>query len=504
MAKMTEIEDDGIQLPFSHIKQSAFLGHLIVNEKFYKMCAPRIKPQWFLLERHRQIYELLIDFIKTYKIFPRGHEFSNCPKLMLMEPSERSRIQAVINQSIMETSQVRLEAIKPELTEWLHTNILMQAMHAASDSFNAKDVKATHTKLMAAVKEVSETSFEQGDEITFANFDEYLAETQKERKKALTTGLKMLDKAMLEGNAEGALLYGDTTIVMSPVNVGKTSFLVTTMCHNILRGKDVLFMTHEGSPAEIRLKILSNMLKMPGSRILDCYKTEEGERRLRSVTQMLEKHLKYIPYNKAGGMFIERVTPIIRSTQEEWISSHNGKGFDLLVSDYPAILSTEMAMKGNLAKREQDRIVYDTYVQLALEYKFHALLAIQTNREGSKINKGLTGEGRALEMEDVKESWDPMAEASNVLTLNRPPWAEQKNILMINLAKTRSNARGIVVIAKTNYSCSLTHSDELGGIIDKGGHGDFEEIANGLLERYVESKHEVPKAPKPEITKEEL
>ncbi len=385
-----------------------------------------------------------------------------------MEPAKRGLILAYITKAIVDTQQIRIDAIKPELTEWLHSVILMKGMSEAQDLFNKQQIKECHSKLMIAVKEVQTTSFDRGQAVTFNNFQEYLSKAGEERLEALTTGLDVLDKQLLKGTTGGGLQKGDTTIIMAPVNIGKTTCLITMACANILKSKDVFFMTHEGRPEDIRLKILSNILQCPIDLIFDYYRDPAKLAKLTAVTALIEKHLKYIPYNKAGGMTIEEVVPIIRSTQEEWMANHDGKGFDLLVSDYPAILTTELARKGTLQKRNMDQVVYNNYIQLALEYKFHSLLAIQTNREGSKINKHMGGDNRLLVMEDVKESWDPMAEASNVLTLNRSPQAINKGLIIYNVAKCRSNTAGVAVYAKSNFASNITHSNELGGFAYQG------------------------------------
>jgi replicative DNA helicase len=484
---MEENREEERVLPFSSLKQNALLGHLLINERFFKIVYLKILPNWFLSERNAQIYKMLVGYHKKYGSFPKEHEFLNSPEMMQLDPKERAIISSYIARNIMETQQIRLDSIKPELTEWLHSVILMKGLGEAKAFFNKQDIKQCHAKLMSAVKEVTDTTFDSGEQITFSNYREYLKEQQKEREHCITTGLKALDSALLKDANDGGLLYKDTTVVMAPVNEGKTTFMITVAAHNILQGKDVLFMTHEGNPKDIRLKFISNMLKVESHVIFSMYQTEDGCRKLDAVTSMLEKHLKYVPYNKAGQMFIERVVPIVRINQEDWASLHAGKGFDLLCSDYPALLTTEMALKGHLPKREQDRIVYDNYVQLAIEYGFHSLVAIQTNREGSKINKGLSGEGRMLEMEDVKESWDPMAEASNVITLNRPPDAARKGLLMMNLAKTRSNEKGVVILAKSDYGKNMTHSNELGGMSYRG-MATSEELVENIWEHYVGGK----------------
>jgi hypothetical protein len=69
--------------------------------------------------------------------------------------------------------------------------------------------------------------------------------------------------------------------------------------------------------------------------------------------------------------------------------------------------------------------------------------AIQTNRDGSKINKHHSGATRLLVPEDVSESFAVIMMASNVLTLNRSPQAEKLGIATFSVGKTRTNKKGI-------------------------------------------------------------
>lgn len=179
-------------------------------------------------------------------------------------------------------------------------------------------------------------------------------------------------------------------------------------------------------------------------------------------------------------MTIEEVVPIIRMNQEEWATTHKGKGFDLLISDYPAILSTQQAQKGNLQMRHKDKIVYDYYVQLALEYKFHSLLAIQTNREGARVNNQEKGNDRLIHSTDVSESFDPIKEATNIITLNRSPEAKKDNYLIYLIDKSRGSETGISILARTNFAHCITHSEALGATAFVGDRTEHEFIRSYL------------------------
>ena len=436
---------------------------MILNEDLFKTASPIVKPEWFLEERTRKIYAYLLDYYTTYERFPSSvRAFQSYPKFQDLEPKERSIYASLITGAINETQQYELPAVKKELTEWLHANILITAVDQAMHAYNTKQVTHCYNLMQEAVKKVQTLSFDRGDSIDFLNFKEYLKAEETNRKEALTTGLKVLDRTLLKGTESGGLQKGDMTVIMAPVNRGKSLTMITMACHNVRMGHDVLFMTHEGRPEDIRLKILSNMLKIPIEKIMHLYKTDEGIKLLDDATKRIDQHLRYVPYNRAG-MTIEDVVPVIRSNQNQWQATHD-KGFDMLVSDYPAILTSELAKKGSLQKRNVDQVIYDNYVQLALEYNFHSLVAIQTNREGSKVSKRTDGNDRILQSEDVQESFGPIQQATNIITVNRSPWAEANNIITFGVAKCRNNQVGSAVIARSDFACSMSHSEEMGGM----------------------------------------
>jgi hypothetical protein len=190
----------------------------------------------------------------------------------------------------------------------------------------------------------------------------------------------------------------------------------------------------------------------------------------------------FIPYNKPR-LTVEEVESVIYQAQDRR-KAKMGKGFDLLVCDYPAKLGTESNRKGNLSVRDKDDYVYDVFTQIALDLGVHCLDAIQTNRDGSKINKGYRGaEKRLLTMEDVKESWGPMTTATNVISLNRSPEDEANNRLIAHLCKSRSAEVGWSIICNTNYAAATTHSDDLGCAWYRGT-SPMSETIDVLLQQY--------------------
>lgn len=440
--------------------QSALLGHLINNEKLYMQVSQRIQPDWFVSSRHTQIYSIIKTVVARIGRACTRAELENCRELTVLDEKDRAKILVFIKAACSDSDQIGWDAIRPELTDWLKSKILQETILKSSKLWNRSQTTEIANLMSVAVAQVREAQFEEGVEVKFDDPEVWLAKQKEEKQEALPTGLKLLDKALLDGATTGGLQRGDTTVIMAPSNAGKTTTMLTIARHNVFANNDVLLMTHEGRPEDIRNKMLKASLECTEDEMLKMYETPEGLATLRHKAELLKNKLTYIPFNKAG-MKVEDVVPIIRRAQEDR-KSKTGKGYDLLVVDYPAKLTTEQA-RGSLAMRNVLDIVYDFYVQLALEYGFHSLLAIQTNREGSKVNNGMNT-NRLLMMEDVQEAWGPMTSASNVITLNRSPNAKKKNRMTFYVAKSRSSETGIAVVARTNFSKGLTHSEDFGAV----------------------------------------
>jgi replicative DNA helicase len=477
-------------LPMGDRMQSALLGWMLRDDKVFIQVYRKVQASWFLKAIHQKLYGLILKSFQYIGHPPTKAELENYKEVLAEDPRTKMEILNAINRAFSDSDQIRWEAIRAELTEWLQSKILQDMIIKSAKTWNQGQWQQSARIMTDGVAAYRDAQFEEGVEYSFDNLDNLIMGQELERQNALTTGLPLLDAALLDGATVGGLLRGDTTILMAPSNAGKTTSMWTIARHNILAGKDVLAMSHEGRPEDLALKMLRCILGVSEPDLIKMYRDPIGLQRIIDAQKILKVRFTYIPYNRAG-MKVEDVIPIIRRAQEER-RAKTGKGYDLLVVDYPAKLTTEQQSRGTVALRNSIEIVYDYYVQLALEYKFHALLAIQTNREGSKVNKG-ENTNRLLMMEDVAEAFGTMMIASNVITLNRSPRAKKENWMTFYVDKSRSKTTGTAVVARTNFGASMTHADKM-GCFGYLGTSTMEALANSWLNdpnkqgRLVDSK----------------
>lgn len=469
-------------LPFSVPKQQALMGYLLTNPKFFTQAKHQIKPEWFSDGRLNQVWTITLKYAARHNTAPKATEIKDCPEISTLDNRETIKFQNVIEMCLQQRMNYGLEGLQAELTDWLHARIYMAAVSKSTVFFNSatktRDVakfSEAYEVLKRMNREIDDASFEAGQAESFDDPDADFKTIEVAAEGALTFGLSAFDRLLLpEGKGKGSLIKGDTTILLAPTNVGKTTTMITVAAANIAQGKDVLFLTHEGRPVDIKMKIWCALSGLNKIQFLDALKMPEGRNFIRDVQSRVKRHLYYVPLNKAG-LVVEEVETLIRRAQDRWIATNGaGKGFDLLIDDYAAKLSTTQAKGGQFARRQIDEVVYNYFVQLALEYEFHCLTAIQTNREGSKVNQGHSKYGkkmdsRLLTMEDVLESWGPMTSATNVISINRDQVAKARNRVTFFICKSRSSETDIAITCKSDYGACLSHHESNGCVWYKTG-----------------------------------
>lgn len=458
-----EIHSTSNPLPFSNDRQLALLGHLLINNQFFLQAQSIIQPSCFGDPLHMKIYANQLDFYAKFRRQPSVGELKEFEGFF-KEGAVKIDIFRRIDSAIKLTATYLLDVLKEELTEWVHADIFKRGVRASTDLFNTMKSKEALLTIKKMIKQVHDTSFEAEPEVLFTNYHEIFTNAEKEYEHALTFGLEAVDKQLTPMAQKGSLLKGDTTVLLAAPNIGKTTTLITVGLHNVREHKYVIMLTHEGRMGDLYEKIWCNLLNVSRSELFQLYRTKEGQKKLDSAAKFVQNYLTFIPLNKAG-LTIEEVEPIIRRKQEQLMARNQGRGYDLLINDYPATLGTNQVRGKNYTRGDSDSYVYDYFVQMALEYNFHALLAMQVNREGSKVNSKLKDEGRFLRMEDAAETFGPMKRATNVFSINRDASAMLKDWVTFYNCKSRTGQTGWAAYCKSNYDKSITHSNELGCVI---------------------------------------
>lgn len=485
----------GESLPFNKPRQEALLGYALTNDKFFGIIKDKVQGTWFVDGRCAQVYTTLVAESRILGRKMTPSELKDCYTFMKAEQKERESLSNCINIAISRTADYGLDTIIPELTDWLKARIYVENVYKSRDLFNNSRNAAdspTHKLrrneaygiLREMSRQIDDIEFEGNDEVSFEDIQKDLSTYQTEYKDAMTFGSTVLDRLLLpEANGNGSLLKGDMTVLLGPQNAGKTSCMLTILAANLKMGKNIILIPHEGRVNDLKLKLIQ-CLTGTTKKDLFYFGQDKGMRaKFAEVEALLHDHLVYIPMIRAG-LTVEEMGNTTRRAIDRFMAKHNGAKVDMLVNDYLARCTSVQNGRGQFQKRERDQVVYEYGAALAGECDIHLLTAIQVNRTGNEINRGVKGaEKRLLVPEDVSESYGTMMVASNVISLNRPPLAQSTGRVTYLIAKSRSSETNIAVACASNYSCCITHSNELGATWYRG-IATMDERIDSLMVQY--------------------
>jgi replicative DNA helicase len=455
------------QLPFSDDQQKALLGHVMQKDTFFKQVYQRLEPGWFTDPDLSKIFTAYCAFYKRYDHIPNSiDEFRAWQDFQALDQADRVRINNKITLCHAKTATYGVDYLAEQITVWQKMQLCVNNLPQIANLVNTRKLDKAEQLLHSTSKDLLFSSFQQDP---VANWEDWKAVREAEAidaENAISTGLTLLDRKLLPSGTKGSLLPGDTTVIIAASNSGKTSCMSTIARHNVMSGKSVLWVTREGRQLDMMTKMYCSVFKKQRADLWKWSRTPEGESEMTIVTKYLNRYLHYIHVPKVTAYVEDIVADIVRMQAARL--AQTGKGYSLLCVDYPAIFQTKESQGAKWGLREIQDYLYRQFVQLAAQEKFHCLVAAQTNREGSKVNKGIGGGRRLVTSEDVAECFSIIMSATNVLTINRDEKAQSKGYITYHLVKSRSSDTGWSVTARSDFGMSLTHSDELGATAYRG------------------------------------
>lgn len=477
-------------LPFSRDKQLAVVGHILMDKEFFSNVIIKIQANWFNEEPAQKLIRIIQRRALENKSVPTLNEVLEDFEVLKESQATQSILRSSASLAKSNALLYSAGSLYKEMELWMKTRLIKIALPKAVDQFNGGKVDDCASTLNRMVKDYQDARFDNDGEESFENYYKELVDEELDRKRSMVFGIPQMDR-LIDPNGDsgdGSLFRGDMTVFLAPTNVGKTSALCTIAAHNLNRAIEkpcsILFLTHEGGRREIKNKIMRSISGLTKPALKRAYENPVGLRIMKMHEARIAHDFTYVPMNKPG-LMVEEVMVTIDKLMEKRKAA-TGRYYDMVIDDYPAKLNTELARGGYFARRHIDEEVYNQFVQCALRYDCHVLTAIQTNREGSKLNRR-TGiykhETRLLQMEDVMESWGPMTAAATVISMNRDEDDIRNKKLTYLLCKSRSGETGWAMVVNTDYDACLVHSQENGYFYYRGER-NISDQSVGLMTAY--------------------
>jgi KaiC/GvpD/RAD55 family RecA-like ATPase len=444
-------------LPFTEEFQEAIMGHCLINQRFFVKAENKLKGSWFT--KNMMIGNLFDQLCRIYKddeMFIKSVvEFKGDIFFIEQKDQEREKYYALIDRCVYQANCFSVEKIEKSLTGFLRVSLFKESVEGAARRYKSEGFEDAYVWTKEHINAIQKATFEEEEFVlSFADPDIWINEHELRKGKSISTGNSLLDIAL-----GGGLFKKETCAFMAPVNVGKSLSMITLARHAVRKNHKVLFLIHEGFPEEIRIRILASFL---GIKVETVYKWNVDpamKHLIRGASAVINANLKFVPYIKTGAMFVEDVVDTIKKMHEDE-KLKTGRGFDLIIDDYPKKLKSRMrsGSKEGLYRVEAAEI-YDSFNHLATELDAHCFVAIQTNRQGLKENNGKAASEFLLGMEEVDESFGIAQNIANIVSLNRSHHDKKLNILRMNVIKSRNSPTDIAINTRTNFACCLTFGD---------------------------------------------
>ena len=454
------------QLPFDIKKQMAMVGHLIIDEAFFLRSRNLVKAHWFAdpPEEHATLGAIWTTYLAFYDRLhrtPTGSEFESEFSQLGMEHAGRYHHR--IKECIEHAKRYGVDLIRSECSLWLKSVLIREAAIDLTRLYKQQHISQALEYVDKKFRQIQDANFEPDQAFSFADtFTTIYKKGLAKKERACTTGNSLWDRALLPSNnpTDGGLQPGDMTVVMAPISRGKTTFMVTLAIYNIEIGRDVLYVCHE-DPEGIPPKVLQSALCCSNNALIDHYTDPQKFAFLQEQERRLVDKFKYVAMMNPGGTYIEDVVDQIQQLQFDRIKK-TGKGFDLVISDYPARLLTR-SLGRNEETRNKMYFIYGQFADLAAKHGFHALVAVQANRAGARAGRD---NERALYIEDVAEAWGVPQIATNFICIGQSDEDQKVHKIKFHIDKARHTQRGKLVICDSQFDCFRSHRKEGIAIVD--------------------------------------
>ncbi len=468
-------------------EQDAVIGWMIKDTQFMLKCKSSLNARAFSHSLQSELYSIICEFADKYERSPTTAELEGALHYKFHSATDFRQRNDRAKVCIASAQSVDVNVLADKMTDWLRVTILKNAIQESATIYNKKQYDQAREFVVRKMKDIAEADFHQDERVSYADPVAFYKNRFKVQENCCTIGHPDFDevlkpKSMIKNDQEdrnnpfkrpstkGGLLPGDMTVLVGPSNAGKTTSVVSVIAQNILMRKFVLVVTHEQKDEDIKDKIYKCITRLTTAELTpdSIDKNEETVRKLNLASYFLENYLVHVHWIKPGKMIIEDVLDVIALRQEKLCSQEVrindkvlkefGKGFDLVVDDYPGVLKSRAIGGKNSSTHEEKGYIYRQLLELARQHKFHILVPAQTNRDGFKASQD---SDHVLGQGDIADSFQIAQVTDNLITINRGPNDKAKNIIRYYIDKSRSGPTGYTFVSKSDFGTSRAFGPDL-------------------------------------------
>ena len=395
--------------------EDIILSNLISDEQYVRNVLPYLKDEYFTEKRHRILFNTIKDFFVKYNNVPS--------KSALKIELDNMTIQ----QSDYDSSIETLSQIEPTDfdIEWLMENTEKFCQdkaiyNAIMESIQIIDKKSDKDKgaLPQLLQDALGVSFDNNIGHDFLEDYEARYDFYHKKIERLEFDLKYFNTITRGGVPRKTL-----NVCLAGTGVGKTLIMCDFAGSNLMRGKNVLYITLEMAAEKIAERIDANLMNLPLAD-LEIYPKETYQTKIDRLRQKTDGKLiiKEYPTGSVGSGHFRHLLNELKQK----------KNFvpDVIYIDYLNLcMSSRMRMGANVNSYTYIKSIAEELRGLAVEFNLPIFTATQTNRTGYTSSD--------VGLEDTSESFGLPATADFMFAAISTEELESLGQLMIKQLKNR-------------------------------------------------------------------
>jgi len=398
--------------------EKTILSHLIFNEAFARKALPFLRDDYFQNQPDKVVYKLISDYVQKYNNTPTK-------EVLFLELNNKDGL----SETTFKDSKRLIEDLNVENTD---INWLLDS----TEKFCQE--KAVYNAIMASIKIMDDKSSMDKGSIPvllsdalgvsfdvsvghdyFSNSDDRY-EFYHRREEHIPFDLDFFNKI-----TKGGLVRKTLNIALAGTGVGKSLFMCHCASHNLVSGKNVLYITMEMSEEKIAERIDANLLNVTVDELTilpkDVYDKKIGRVKEKTVGKLI---IKEYPTASAGSANFRHLINELRIKRNFTP--------DVIYIDYLNICCSSRIRSGaNVNSYTYVKAIAEELRGLAVEFNVPIISATQTTRGGYGNSD--------VELTDTSESFGLPATADLMFALISTEELEDLNQIMVKQLKNRYN-----------------------------------------------------------------
>ena len=400
--------------------EKVILDNLIVNEQFARKTIPFLKSEYFHDRNEKLVFELIDAYIGEYNTLPSktalqvelgqldtitDDQFSDCADLLKSVPDSLDPM-------------ISVDWLVTNTEQFCQTKAIYNAIHASIKIMDDKTGNLSKGSIPDLLSDALGVSFDQSIGHDFLDDADARYEFYHRREEKLA-----FDLALFNIITGGGLARKTLNVLLAGTGVGKSLFMCHFAAHNLMQGKNVLYITMEMAEERIAERIDANLLDVEISELKNLskasYDTKMGRLRSKAKGKLV---IKEYPTSSAGAANFRHLLNELK-VKKNFVP-------DIIYIDYLNICcSSRIKQSANVNSYTYIKSIAEELRGLAVEFNVPIVSATQTTRSGSTNSD--------VELTDTSESFGLPATVDFMVALIQTDQLKAMGQIMIKQLKNR-------------------------------------------------------------------